>query len=66
MKYISKSDIIFHNIQSNKNNKLMYQVYINFIFEQVVKSRIMTGINFVIEKNGNSCYGLGKKNPVRT
>lgn len=48
-----KSDIIFYNVSSNKNGKLYYQIYIDFIFKLVVKPWIMVEEDFVFEKDSN-------------
>ena len=64
IKYNFKSDIIFYDVLSNKNGKFMLQIYINFIFEPIVKFWIMAREDFVLEEKGDLGYDLSKKNPI--
>ena len=66
VEYNFKSDIIFYDVPGNKNGKLTHQVYINSILEPVVKAWIMAGEDFVLQEDGDSGHGPGKKKPVRT
>lgn len=61
-----KSDIIFYNVASNTNGKMSQQVYINQILEPVVKSWLDAKHDFVLEEDGNSGHGMGKKKIVQT
>lgn len=63
VEYNFKSDIIFYDVPGNKNGKLTHQVYINSILEPVVKAWIMAGEDFVLQEDGDSGHGPGKKKP---
>ncbi|KAF2026267.1 hypothetical protein EK21DRAFT_115950 [Setomelanomma holmii] len=60
-----KSDLTFYEIKSNTNSKMTQPVYIDQIFEPVVKPWLERGDDFVLEEDGDSGYGLGKSNVVR-
>lgn len=64
MGYNFKSDIIFYNILSNKNGKLTYQVNKNSILILLMKPQIMTRVDFILEKDGNSGHDSSEKNLV--
>jgi hypothetical protein len=61
-----KSPIYFYEVPGNTNGKMSQQVYIDQILEPIVKPWLDTGHDFVLEEDGDSGYGPGKNNPVRT
>ena len=61
-----KGPIVFYTVPSNDNGKMTLQVYRDSILEPIVKPWIATGQNFVLEEDGDSGHGTGKKNIVRT
>lgn len=63
--YNFKSDIIFYDMPTNKNGKMTHRVYIDSIFEPVVKPWLEEGQEFVFEKDGDSRHGTGQANPIR-
>lgn len=61
-----KSDIYFYEVPGNTNGKMSQQVYIDQILEPTVKPWIQAHQDFVLEEDGDSGYGPGKSNIVRT
>ena len=61
-----KSDIHFYEVLGNTNRKMSQRVYIDQIFQPVVKPWIEAHHNFVLKEDGDSSYGPGKSNIVWT
>ncbi|KAF2625025.1 hypothetical protein BU25DRAFT_423761 [Macroventuria anomochaeta] len=65
--YNFKSDLVFYEIESNKNSKMTQQAYIGQILEPHVKRWLDRGDYFTLEEDGDSGHGPGKgKNIVKT
>lgn len=56
MGYNFKLDINFYKISRNSNRKISQKVYINQIFQLIVKFSIDAHHDFVLEKDGNSSH----------
>ena len=61
-----KGPIVFFEVPSNTNGRRPLQVYKDYILEPYVKPWIEAGHDFVLEEDGDSGHGTGKKNIVRT
>ena len=59
--YNFKSDIYFYDVPSNSNGKMTHQVYIDAILDPVVKPWLERGDDFVLEEDGDSGHGTGKR-----
>ena len=66
MGYDFKSDIHFYEVLGNINGKMSQRVYIDHILQLIVKPWIEAHYDFVLEEDGDSGYGPGKLNIVRT
>lgn len=64
--YNFKSPLVFYDIPGNSNGKMTLKGYIEHILEPVVKPWLIDGQDFVLEEDGDSGYGTGAKNIVRT
>ena len=48
--YNTKSDLVFSNVPGNSNGKMTHQIYIDSIFNPVIKPRLNRGDDFVLKK----------------
>jgi hypothetical protein len=63
--YNFKSPLTFYSIPGNTNGKMTQIGYIEQVLEPVVKPWIRSGVNFVLEEDGDSGHGPSKSNIVR-
>lgn len=59
------SDLYFYKVPGNSNGVMSMQVYRDEILEKAVGSWLKRGDHFVLEEDGDSRHGTGKKNIVR-
>lgn len=65
--YDFKSELVWYEIPTNTNGKMTQLAYRDVILEPVVKPWLQTGQQFVLEEDGDSGHGPGKKkNIVKT
>ena len=65
--YNFKSELVFYDVPGNSNGKMSLQIYKDEILEKVVKSWLKKdgSESFVLEEDGDSGHGTGKRNVVR-
>lgn len=64
--YDFKLDIYFYEMLGNTNRKMSQKVYIDLIFQPIVKPWIEVHHNFVLEKDGDLGHGPRKSNILCT
>ena len=58
--YNFKSNIIFYNVPGNNNEKMTHRIYINFIFDSILKSWLKRKNEFVLKKDDDSKHDTNK------
>ena len=64
--YNFKLDINLYEVPGNTNGKISQKVYIDQIFQPIVKPRIDAHHDFILEEDGDLGHGPGKSNIVCT
>ncbi|KAK4243114.1 hypothetical protein C7999DRAFT_44998 [Corynascus novoguineensis] len=59
---IRKPELYFYEVLENTNGKMLIKVYRDEILNKVVGSWLTRGDQFVLEEDGDSGHGTGKKN----
>ncbi|KAK4099712.1 hypothetical protein N658DRAFT_517214 [Parathielavia hyrcaniae] len=60
-----KSNLYFYEVPGNTNGKMSMQVYRDEILEKAVGPWLAQGDQFILEEDGDSGHGTGKKNTIR-
>lgn len=59
-----KSDLYFYEVPTNINGKMSLQIYHDEILEKAVGPWLASGQNFVLEEDGDSGHGTGRKSNI--
>jgi hypothetical protein len=59
-----KSELVFYEVPGNTNGKMSQKVYRDVILEGLVQSWLTRGDQFILEEDGDSGHGPGKKNNI--